>query len=169
MKNYVYTVNHWFGLVCFLPKNNCLIETINGATMRNFHSSIIYFYLGSLSQTMAIHRTVMERKSRYIFTVLHLSWLTSFFKPSVCNCQTLTWQDIFPLGKLKLIEYLFSFASLHKKMKFSIKDFFSKGDQIRSFLRIFSHLLKKSLMESFSFCAVLVDLISGLLIIIYNR
>ena len=34
-------------------------------------------------------------------------------------------------------------------MKFSIKDFFSKCDQIRSFLRIWSHLLKKSLMENF--------------------
>ena len=31
------------------------------------------------------------------------------------------------------------------KMNFSIKDFFSKCDQIRSFLRIWSHLLKKSL------------------------
>ena len=36
-------------------------------------------------------------------------------------------------------------------MKFSIKDFFSKCDQIRSFLRIWSHLLKKSLMENFIF------------------
>ena len=39
-------------------------------------------------------------------------------------------------------------------MKFSIKDFFNKCDQIRSFLRIWSHLLKKSLMENFIFCAV---------------
>ena len=30
-----------------------------------------------------------------------------------------------------------------QKMKFSIKDFFSTCDQIRSFLRIWSHLLKK--------------------------
>ena len=37
-------------------------------------------------------------------------------------------------------------------MRFSIKDFFSKYDQIRSFLWIWSHLLKKSLMENF--CAV---------------
>ena len=37
-------------------------------------------------------------------------------------------------------------------MKFSIKDFFSKCDQIRSFLRIWSHLLKKYLMENFIFC-----------------
>ena len=39
-------------------------------------------------------------------------------------------------------------------MKFYIKDFFSKCDQIRSFLRIWSHLLKKSLMENVIFCAV---------------
>ena len=39
-------------------------------------------------------------------------------------------------------------------MKFSIKDFFSKCDQIRSLLRVWSHLLKKSLMENFIFCAV---------------
>ena len=35
-----------------------------------------------------------------------------------------------------------------QKLKFSIKDFFSKNDQIRSFLRICWHLLKKSLMVS---------------------
>ena len=39
-----------------------------------------------------------------------------------------------------------------QKMKFSIKDFFSKFDQIRSLLRIWSHLLKKSLMGNFIFC-----------------
>ena len=40
------------------------------------------------------------------------------------------------------------------KMKFFIKDFFSKCDQIRSFLRIWSHLLKKSSMQNFIFCVV---------------
>ena len=39
-------------------------------------------------------------------------------------------------------------------MKFSIKDFFSKADQIRRKLWIWSHLLKNSLMENFIFCAV---------------
>ena len=39
-------------------------------------------------------------------------------------------------------------------MKFSIEGFFSKCGQIRSFLRIWSHLLKKSLMENYIFCAV---------------
>ena len=41
-----------------------------------------------------------------------------------------------------------------QKMKFPIKDFFSKWDRIRRKLRIWSHLLKKSLMENFIFCAV---------------
>ena len=41
-----------------------------------------------------------------------------------------------------------------QKMKFSIKDFFSKCDQIRKKLGISSDLLKKSLMENFIFCAV---------------
>ena len=43
-------------------------------------------------------------------------------------------------------------------MKFSIIDFFSKFDQIHSFLRIWSHQLKKSLMENFSFGAVNLNL-----------
>ena len=42
-----------------------------------------------------------------------------------------------------------------QKMKFSSKDFFSKCDQTRSFLRIWSHLLKKSLIENSIFCTVL--------------
>ena len=48
-----------------------------------------------------------------------------------------------------------SSSSTVQKIKFSIKDFFSKCDQTRSFLRVWSHLLKKSLMENFIFCAVL--------------
>ena len=43
---------------------------------------------------------------------------------------------------------------LQKKMKFSIKDFFSKCDQICRKLRIWSRLPKKSLMENFISCAV---------------
>ena len=41
-----------------------------------------------------------------------------------------------------------------QKMKYSIKDFFSKYDQFHSFLRIWSHLLKKSVIENLIFCAV---------------
>ena len=45
------------------------------------------------------------------------------------------------------------FLSL-QQMKFSIKDFFSKFDQICRFLRTWSHLLRKSWMEDFIFCAL---------------
>ena len=37
-----------------------------------------------------------------------------------------------------------------------MKAFFNKCDQIRSFLRIWSHLLSKSLMENFTFRAVIM-------------
>ena len=48
-----------------------------------------------------------------------------------------------------------AFLYTAQKLKFSIKDFFiSKCDQIYSFLRIWSHLLKKSLMGNVIFCAV---------------
>ena len=55
-----------------------------------------------------------------------------------------TWNSIFVLHTAQ-------------NLKFSIRDFFSKCDQIRSLLRISSHLLKKSLMESFIFCTVIVS------------
>ena len=43
-------------------------------------------------------------------------------------------------------------------MKFSMKNFLSKFDQIRTFLRIRSHLPKNSLMENFIFCAVVYEI-----------
>ena len=64
----------------------------------------------------------------------------------------------------KLLKTLYNNVMNHKvsddviltaqKMKFSIMDFFSKCDQIRSFLWIWSHFLKKSTMENFIFCSV---------------
>ena len=46
-------------------------------------------------------------------------------------------------------------------MKFSIKDFFSKCAQSGSFFQIWYHLLKKSWMEDFSFCAVEIFRLKG--------
>ena len=45
-----------------------------------------------------------------------------------------------------------SIVTAHK-MKFPITDFFCKFDKIR----IWSHLLEKSIMENFIFCAVCLD------------
>ena len=51
--------------------------------------------------------------------------------------------------------HTFEPSTCSTKMKFSIKElmkFFSKSDQIRSFLRIWSHLLKKYLLQNFVSC-----------------
>ena len=48
----------------------------------------------------------------------------------------------------------FLHAIIAQEMKFFVKDFFSKCDQIHRKLRIWSHLLKNSFMENFIFCAV---------------
>ena len=45
--------------------------------------------------------------------------------------------------------------SISQKMKFSTKNFSCKCDQICSFLRIKSQLLKKFFMENFIFCKIL--------------
>ena len=58
--------------------------------------------------------------------------------------------NIYIMGALSLITSLSGTAG---KVKCSIKNFFSKCDEIRRKLRIWSHLLKKSIMENFIFCA----------------
>ena len=60
-------------------------------------------------------------------------------------------------GNISQEEYDPATASTAQKMKLSIKDSFSKCDQIRRILRIWSHLLRKSLMENFIFCAVYAE------------
>ena len=56
-----------------------------------------------------------------------------------------------------LLDVIWCFINIEhitaQKMKFFINDFFSECDQICSFLRIWSYLLKKSLMENFILCA----------------
>ena len=59
-----------------------------------------------------------------------------------------------------------SSTSIAQKMKFSIKDFFGKYDQIRSFL--WSRLLSKSLMKNFIFCVVLPPKENQLISCSYN-
>ena len=56
-----------------------------------------------------------------------------------------------------------------EKMKFSVKDCFRRCGQIWSFLRIWSHLPKKSLMENLIFCAVINALIFVLNLLKVNK
>ena len=71
-------------------------------------------------------------------------------------------QLVFPKSRMSLslisITSIIESVEWHtaQKMKFSIKDFFSKCDQIRRKLQVRSHLLKKSLTKNFIFCAVIL-------------
>ena len=60
------------------------------------------------------------------------------------------------LVNVNVTSTLVSSKSAAQKMKFAIKEFFSKCDQICNFLWIWTHLLKKSLMENFIFCAAVL-------------
>ena len=52
---------------------------------------------------------------------------------------------------------------------FSIKNFFIKCEKIRTKLDIWSQLLKKSLMENVSFCAVEINPISPIILNINKK
>ena len=64
------------------------------------------------------------------------------------------WNFVLPQKKVLFTLVFIGGHDTAQKMKFSITDFFSKCDQIRRFLCIWSHLLEKSVMENFNFCAV---------------
>ena len=71
------------------------------------------------------------------------------------NCLYISLLSLYQRKAVLLnLDIKLSWSDTAQKIKFFIKDFFSECDQIRSFLRILSHLLKKSLMENFIFCAV---------------
>ena len=80
----------------------------------------------------------------------------NYLLPHGSVCKNSFWfSNFWRISHFHLITFLITASknTLHK-MKFSIEDSFSKFDQIHSFLRIWSHLMKKSLTENFIFCAV---------------
>ena len=93
-----------------------------------------------------------------------LSRLETCFLTACIILKTILEKCIFFLGEPPLLLLLchdfinfilrLLLANTAEKMKFSIKKFFSKCDQIRNFLLIWSHLRKKSSMENFILCAV---------------
>ena len=71
------------------------------------------------------------------------------FAAYFCLLFSIVWAEL-----SAILTYRLSSLFTAQKMKFSINDFLSKCDQIRSFLRIWSHLLKKPVMEILIFCEV---------------
>ena len=82
-----------------------------------------------------------------IFTGKHLCWSLFSIKLQALLKSFGDWQK----SNSRLQDHCTT-----QKMKFFIKDFFNKYEQIRRKLRIWSHLLKKTLMENSTFCAVTV-------------
>ena len=88
--------------------------------------------------------------SRSFITTSHTLFATSLSPyPIICLSSSTGYYFTFSHSRARL-------TYTAQKMKFCIKDFFSKFDQIRRKLRILSHVLNKSLMENFIFCALLL-------------
>ena len=74
------------------------------------------------------------------------------------NCEL---YEVFKFIIKKIKFFLESFIYTAQEMKFFIKDFFSKYDQIGRKMQIWAHLLKKSLMEKLHFLCSDKDTVRG--------
>ena len=115
----------------------------------NFRSFSSVFLLDKkIQQHLNLFTNLFSHKSRY--TLIYWRFCSINFAASIES------------GLIKVPDdktFWFSLACfpLHEKIKFPIKEFFSKCDQIGRKLQIWSYLLKKSLKENFIFCAVFLQ------------
>ena len=91
--------------------------------------------------------------------VFYFETLNDSSEKQVCTFHIFSqvrWYALLKKQPFSSMFQILSFKTLYKILAIasSIKDFFSKFDKIRSFLPIWAHLLNKSLMENFIFCAV---------------
>ena len=119
-------------------------------------------FLCSESRIMTIQHPRRCKPSRkQIFNIF--MFLKKYFRayfPLMCLRKISIEITIFEINEnvaLTFSRKVFFAKSLHKHWSFSIKDFFSKCDQIRRKLRIWSHLLKKSVRENFHFLYIPID------------
>ena len=75
------------------------------------------------------------------------------------------WKNVFCISYIITCIIKPSLATI--KAKFSMKDFFSECDHIRSLQQFWLHLLNKSLMENFIICAVRVYTYLIVYIVVY--
>ena len=79
---------------------------------------------------------LLFKNSHDIETIYHMKLTKHFMTIQQCS-------------NFSRVSYIVQYTA--QKMKFSIKGFLSKCEQMQNFLRIFSHLLKESLMENLTF------------------
>ena len=120
-------------------------------------------YILMLAQTSYNLRNNCNFIPRFIKSVYHGSDIISYLRPKIWKLlpdnikdseNIVTFKAKIKFRKPESCPCWLSKVYTGQKMKFSSKDFFSKCDQIRRKLQIWSNLLKKSLMENFIFYAV---------------
>ena len=115
-----------------------------------------FFYDAFLWLKMGIHKIgqVLISANVYIFIAMMLFLWWKIVK----NYQIWIYIGMSGVFSLKPKEFVLDGCKTYYyhciKKSFCIKDFFSKWDQIYSFLQIQSHFLEKSLTESFISCAM---------------
>ena len=101
-------------------------------------------------KTSTDERVFVHWKDCITFFSLQLLWKNTY---SIINRHSKAQINFLELSGNESLDLRNFYGTTHhtQKMKFSVKDLFSKCDQIRSFLRIWSHLPKKSWMENLIF------------------
>ena len=106
------------------------------------------------SRVMVIKMT--KNDSFFAFSADDSKKLVTVWEKNKCNWKILSAKNTETLVDILLMvaKNPIIYSIFAQKVKLSINDSFSKCDQIRSFQRILSYLLRKSLMENSIFCAV---------------
>ena len=118
--------------------------SIRFAPFQPVHLFIFFLYISMQDKEITVFKTVIKL-SLIRYSLTQNSFYNQFFKVAAISI-TFSWL-------LSCIDQGLSFTT--QKMKFSIKDFFSKREQIPRKLRICSHLLKKFPTKNFIFCVVI--------------
>ena len=101
--------------------------------------------ISALCQPRKRHSLTLSFKNIKRFTLLYWS-------PLLARSRRLWFHENCPGNSGNISES--ESSNTAQKIKFSFTDLFSKCDQIRRKLQIWSHLLKKYVMENFIFCVV---------------
>ena len=96
-----------------------------------------------------------KNDSFFAFSADDSKKLVTVWEKNKCNWKILSAKNTETLVDILLMvaKNPIIYSIFAQKVKLSINDSFSKCDQIRSFQRILSYLLRKSLMENSIFCA----------------
>ena len=114
----------------------------------------INLFIQSLYKTVGLF-PLSSNICRLLVVYYFVNWNSLWISIECLTFQSTWKKDSLRIVNTKICSRLNPSKYTAQKMKFSIKGFFSKYSQIGSKLWIWSHLLKKSLMENFIFCALI--------------